>query len=46
MTPWDILGWAVAVAASIIVLTVATVVVIAGAKAVKRVDVRRRSVDR
>lgn len=45
MSPWDVLSWAVAMSVSLIVVTVAVVVVIAGLKAMKRGSVRRKTID-
>ena len=36
MSPWEFLGWAVAVSVSLIVLTIAIVVVIAAARSLGR----------
>lgn len=45
MSPWDLLGWVVAVSVSLIVAAVAVVVVIAASKALGRKSPRRRTVD-
>lgn len=45
MSPWELLGWVVAVSVSLIVATVAVVVVIAALKTLRRKSPRRRTID-
>lgn len=45
MSAWEFLGWTVAVSVSLIVATVAAVVVIVGLKAMKRNSPRRKTID-
>ena len=45
MTPWEFLGWAVAVSVSLIVATLALAVVTAGLKAMRQVKPRRKTID-
>jgi hypothetical protein len=45
MSPWDLMGWVVAVSVSLVVATVAVVVVTVGLKAMKRNSTRRRTID-
>jgi hypothetical protein len=45
MSPWDLLGWVVAVSVSLIVAAVTVVVVIAASKTLRRGTSRRKTID-
>lgn len=45
MSPWEFLGWAVAVSVSLIVVMLALAVVTAGLKTMRRGGPRRKTID-